>query len=239
MLEDDKESFLEDASTLISILKRNGQITLSNDVFIFENEGVKLYAHTPSTRSLLTEYNNKYVNYWLARLSEDYGLIFSFKVLSSGKEPLYDVSKSTAFILYWGGPSPLRSFDSFEPIPLYEFPYTYIDGESYNDINFWEDNYEAIYGTWRRGHIEEERFYNYLASVDSPLSKQGLDICKKVEKLTGKKCYFYLFNDTSNRVDEKCPCCDSDWRLSEKMFGEFDLVCDECGIISNTKVGDE
>ncbi|UPK67455.1 DUF2310 family Zn-ribbon-containing protein [Chitinophaga filiformis] len=239
LLKDEKESFLEDASTFISILKRNGQISLSNDVYIFQNDAVKLYAYTPSIRSLLTEYNNKYVNNWLTRLGEGYGLSFSFKVLSDGEEPIYDFSKSTAFILYWGGQSPLRSFNSFESIPLYEFPYTYTDGESYNDINFWEDNYGAIYGTWRRGDIEEERFYSYLSSVDSPLSKQGLEICKKIEKLTGKKCYFYLFNDRNNRVDEKCPCCDGDWKLPEKMFGEFDLLCDDCRIISNTKVGDE
>lgn len=230
--EDDKESFIDDASNFIDTLRTNGQIVSTDEVFLFQDDGVVLYMHAFAADSLLPQYNNKYVNYWLARVEEDYGLTFSFEVLSGGKERMYCFAESSAFILYWGGLSPLRSFDSFEQIPLYEFPYTYHDGHCHNDINFWEADYESIYRTWRRSAIEEDRFSDYLALIDSPLSVQGLDICKRIETLTGKKCYYFLFSYDNTRYDEKCPSCNSDWRLSEKMFDEFDLRCDKCNIIS-------
>ncbi|SFM74289.1 Predicted nucleic acid-binding protein, contains Zn-ribbon domain [Chitinophaga sp. YR627] len=237
--EDDKDSFIDDASSLVQTFRRNGQIVSANDIYLFQQDAVVSYVHAFSADSLLPQYNNKYVNDRLIRIKENYGLMFSFEVLTNDEEPAYGFAASSAFILQWGGASPLRSFDSFEQIPLYMFPYTYHDGYCHNDINFWEGNYDSIYDIWRRSEIEEERFSDYLALIDSPLSVQGSNVCRRIEALTGKKCYYHLFSYDNTRYDEKCPSCHSDWVLSEKMFDKFDLRCDKCNIISQKALYDD
>lgn len=237
--EGDKESFIDEASAFVGTLRRNGQIVSAEGPCLFQHNGVVSYVHAFAADSLLPRYNNKYVNDRLARIEEDYGLTFSFEVLSEDIAPVCGFNESSAFILYWGGNSPLRSFDSFEQIPLYMFPYTYHDGYCHNDINFWEGNYDSIYDIWRRSEIEEKRFSDYLSLINSPLSVKGLAVCKRIEELTDKKCYYYLFSYDNRRYDKKCPSCSSDWRLSEKMFEEFDLRCDKCNIISKTALYDD
>ena len=143
---------------------------------------------------------------------------------------------SSAFILHGDGLSPLRSFDDYTQIPLYEFPYTYNDDPSYNDVNWWHNNYSDFSRLWFRGQIEESYFNELLSSLKSPLSLTGLEICKNIERLTGKDCYYYLFNYNNDIEGDNCPSCGGPWKLPEKMFEEFDLRCDKCKIISNTRI---
>lgn len=235
--EEEKQHFIDDVDTLLKVLRRNGQIINKDNTFLFENRQVRLFVSCPDKHSLDVKYNNKYVDEWKTKLKEVYKAEVEWRwVADYPFKANGSFISSKAFILYWGGYSPLRSFDSFDPIPLYEFPNTYKDGHSYNDIMSWQDNYEAIYGIWNRGEIDERKFYNYLSSIRSPVSKAGLDICRKIEELTKKDCYFYLFNYNSERPFKKCPSCKGNWNLSTKMFEEFDLRCDKCKIISNTRI---
>jgi predicted nucleic acid-binding Zn ribbon protein len=234
--DEEKQSFLNDAGTLIGLLRKNGQVVGQNNAFIFEQESIRINVLCPDNASLDPRHNNRYINASIAMLEETYNLRYSCE--QTGNYPAELTGRfadAGAFLLYWGGFSPIRSLDDFEPVPLYEFPYTYTDGNSYHDLYAWESDYEAIYRIWVRGEMEERRFYDYLSSIKSPLSQRGLAICRRLELLTGKDCYFYLFNYTGARHAKKCPVCNNDWKLTEKLFDEFDLKCDTCKIISNTR----
>jgi predicted nucleic acid-binding Zn ribbon protein len=117
---------------------------------------------------------------------------------------------------------------------LYEFPYTYDDGRCYNDINWWHRNYSQLDSLWFRGEINESYCNEMLSSISGPLTEQGLKICRKIGSLTGKDCYYYLFNHYNKLNGESCPSCGEPWKLSEVMFDEYDHRCDTCKIISKT-----
>jgi predicted nucleic acid-binding Zn ribbon protein len=238
LAKEQKESFWEDALDLISCMKNSGQIIGDDSIFVFEEDVIRVNVLCPYKNSLDKRYNYIYANRQLLNIEENYGLRMEIKC--TGNYPFefnQHIDTASAFLLYWGGFSPIRSMDSFEPIPLYEFPYTYKDGESYNDITFWENDYEAINGLWKRGQVDENKFYQYLSSVKSPLSQEGMRICRKIGELTNKDCYYYLFNYNSTRYSKSCPCCGASWKLVEKLFDEFNLKCDRCKIISRTKIG--
>lgn len=233
----DKEDFDDDVAMLMSTLRNNGQILTDDYVLVLHDNHISTYVHTPMDNSLNPEFHNEYVLQRFRQLEEHHSLTIAWNLLPGGevaKEGSYQ--QASSFLLYYSGFSSLKSMDDFLPIPLYQFPYTYIDGKSHNDINFWERDYEAMYRLWMRGAVDEPRMYQYLSHLNSDLNKNGRAIASRVAEVTGKPCYYYLFNYDSEVYAEKCPSCQEEWRLSEKLFGEFDLLCNQCRIVSNSRV---
>lgn len=144
---------------------------------------------------------------------------------------LTDVS---AFILYEGGASPVKSLDTFANVPLYLLPKTSFDGRNYDNIIWWVRSYEAISGTWFRGNVDEPYFYDQLTNYKSALSLAGMEICQQITSLTGIPCYYHLFNDPNPDVPdfEYCPKCNGSWKLEEEIFDTFKYKCSNCYIIS-------
>jgi len=229
-------SFLNDADFFIRSLRSNGQLVSRNDVFIFNDQAVSIHVRCPHMDSLDTGYNSEHVNQWINILMERYGVDVSYQIVGEDLTPAIsaDEASSQSFILYWGGPSPIRSGDNFAPIPLYHFPYTNTRQGSYEDINAWSKSYEEIDGLWFRGNLGEQQFQSYLSDIQSPLTKQGRDICSRLEQLTGKPSYYYLFNTTGPNIEYHCPSCGGSWQLENKMLSRFDLKCDHCRLVSET-----
>ncbi|PWV56420.1 DUF2310 family Zn-ribbon-containing protein [Chitinophaga sp. S165] len=233
------ESFLHDADFFIRSLRSNGQLVSINDVFLFQEDSVWLHVQCLKKDSLDERYNSDYVNQWTSILMERYNVTISYKYVG---EHLVSVStaeidSSSSLILYWGGASPIRSGDNFDQIPLYNFPYTNTRYRSYDDINSWSRSYEEIDGLWFRGSMGEKRFHNYLSDIKSPLTKQGRSICTKLEELTGKPSYYYLFNYDSKKNEHRCPSCGGEWQLENKLLEKFDLKCDHCRLVSERAKG--
>jgi predicted nucleic acid-binding Zn ribbon protein len=232
----EKEFFLNDAYELIAAMSGNGQNISENDIFNFYEDYIRLDILCLEKDSINESNNGVYVNKWLVKIKEMHGLSVEYKMIDEcyNSSEISHVNSSKHLILHWRGYSPVRSGDDFGMIPLYELPYTYINDSSYYDVNQWVANYEDIYALWSRGNVTEKVFYKHLSSVKSPLNKQGMGVRDRIELLTGKSCYYYLFNYNSRKNMNVCPCCGNNWKLEEKLFDKFDLKCDECRIISNT-----
>ncbi|MBW8687282.1 DUF2310 family Zn-ribbon-containing protein [Chitinophaga rhizophila] len=235
----EKEAFLHDAGFFIRSLRANGQLVSRNDVFLFQDDHVSLHVQCLTKDSLDERYNSDYVNQWIAVLMDRYGVTITYRYSGEqlGAESAADSIAASSFILYWGGSSPVRSGDNFAPIPLYALPYTYTRHRSYEDINSWSKDYEGIDGLWFRGSMGERPFHNYLTDIGSPLTMQGRGICDRLEQLTGKPSYYYLFNYDRREMEHSCPSCGREWQLTHKMLEKFDLRCDPCRLVSEKVKG--
>lgn len=233
--EDDKFSFLDEVDTLFNCLYKQNQICTRGVIVNFGPDGIKAIIDCPEEQVIFSKENNFYPQKYINRIKENYNLEISIEKI--GENPLTmggSYATSTAFILYGDGDglSPLRSFNDFKQIPLYEFPYTYSNDPTYHDINGWQKDYEDLISLWFSGRVNEAYCFEMLSSMTSPVTVSGFEICRRIESLTGKDCYYYLFNYESKVNDDACPSCGGEWQLEEKMFDEFDLRCDQCKIVS-------
>jgi predicted nucleic acid-binding Zn ribbon protein len=231
----EKEPFLRDADFFIRSLRSNGQLVSRNDVFLFQENAVSLHVQCLKKDSLEERYNSDYVNQWISVLMERYGVTVSYQYMGEHlvQVPTAEVDASSSFILYWGGPSPVRSGDTFDQIPLYHLPYTSVWQRNYEDINSWSHSYAEIDGLWFRGSMGEKHFHQFLSDINSPLTTQGRSICNRLEQLTGKPSYYYLFNADNKASGHHCPSCGGEWQLESKLLAKFDLKCDHCRLVSN------
>jgi predicted nucleic acid-binding Zn ribbon protein len=231
---EEMESFLYDADFYIRSLRSNGQLVSRNDVFLFQENTVSLHVQCLKKDSLDERYNSDNVNNWVSILMERYETTVSYSYVGEHvvAVPTADVEGASSFILYWGGFSPVRSGDTFDPVPLYRLPYTNTRHRSYEDINSWSRTYEEVDALWFRGSLGEQQFNNYMSDIKSPLTAQGREICTRLEELTGKPSYYYLFNYDSKEMAHCCPSCGGQWRLEQKMLEMFDLKCDHCRLVS-------
>lgn len=231
---EDMDSFLDDADFFIRSLRSNGQLVSQNDVFLFQENTVSLHVQCLRKDSLDERYNNEYVNQWIYKLMDRYGVSVSNSYVGEHPVPVPtgDLDTASSLILFSGTLPPVRSGDTFDPIPLYDLPFTHIRNKSFEDIHSWANTYDEIYNLWFRGSLGDQQFHDYLSGLESPLTAQGREICTRLEELTGKPSYYHLFNYNNKGMDHNCPSCGSEWRVEQKVLGAVDLKCDACRLVS-------
>ncbi|QHS58311.1 DUF2310 family Zn-ribbon-containing protein [Chitinophaga agri] len=228
------DSFLDDADFYIRSLRSNGQLISQNDVFLFQENTVSLHVQCLRRDSLDKRYNNDYVNQWIYTLMDRYGVAVTSSYVGEHPVPVptADLDTSNSLILFSGILPPVRSGDTFDPIPLYALPYTHIRNKSFEDIHSWANTYDEIYNLWFRGSLGDQAFHDYLSGIESSLTTKGREICTRLEELTGKPSYYHLFNYNNNVMENACPSCGGEWRLAEKKISSVDLQCDPCRLVS-------
>lgn len=236
------DEFYECAHSLMCSLRRNGQIIDGEYTLSKVPEGVKAFVRVPCIDSLDEKYNNKYVNFDYDKLRDFEN--FAIEKILIGEE--VEASRTctckshTSFILFThflDTTTPLCCGDCLGPVPLYKI--LPLDGKSnYHGFLHWQSNYKAC-DTLQMGCTVGERFGSQqMFKLDSPLNKQGLDICNEITNLTGIPTYYYLHKATSGismkkEKERKCPNCGGEWLLEEPYLGRFDFKCDQCKLLSN------
>ncbi|MEA3490507.1 MAG: DUF2310 family Zn-ribbon-containing protein [Campylobacterota bacterium] len=221
--------------------RMNGQV-LGDTYFSFiKNKNLIVQVLIPAKDSLSTKYANRYLKSSYKKL-ESVGLSKPrIKIL--GEEPHYynkcKCKKVKEYILYTTyvqlEPA-LRCKKCFGYIPLYKIPPIY-DNSEYYPLITWQSDYQAC-DTLQMNCIVGEKFgMKEMYDHQSDLSKQGRYVCKKIEKLTGKKTYYYLYTyRAKNRKKElkrKCPKCKGEWLRKETLHNKFDFECTKCRLLSN------
>ncbi|MEN7551502.1 DUF2310 family Zn-ribbon-containing protein [Rapidithrix thailandica] len=233
------DDFFETADCYFQSLNDSKQII--NEEWQYEpvEGGVSLNLFCPEKDSYLAKNSTVYGKNWQKRMEEEFGCQFNFQYLGLAPEREKTSLPKNAkfFLLKTTRLSPLIDGESFLPIPLYKIPFTYHDGESHNDINFWENNYIRIEGLWMNGSVGERWAQNQLQNHDSELNKQGIESCRKIEEVTGIPTYYFLFNYRAwgHKKDKarKCPNCGGDWLIEGKTFNNFyAFKCDPCRLLS-------
>ena len=132
--------------------------------------------------------------------------------------------------------SPIRCGECFDPVPLYVLPTTG-DAGDYHDILWWKDTYQAMDWLWIGSGAGERFGHEQKARHDSPLSKDGREVAKTMERRARLPVYYHLdkFLARSSRSERarRCPSCGRAWRLEQPLHRIFDFKCDRCRLVSN------
>lgn len=240
----DKKTDFEKAWDVINSLlgdwRWNGQMLGEQFLTAKTKKGIEAFVNIPEKNSLSKKYNGKYVKQRLAELSEIN--VKSPKINVIGKEEdstlLCNCESQTSYILfttYISVSSPLRCFKCFGGIPLYYIPK--INDNSYSNVISWQRNYQSCDSLQMGGTIGERFGINQLSKYDSTLSKEGLEVCRSIEKATNKKVFYYLYKYTAKshkaELARKCPNCNGEWHRKKALHNLFDFECKKCKLLSN------
>lgn len=229
----------EHLEILLDCLYDTCQIINEDCAWVHSSNSLRVSVTCPKLDSLNPKNHTVYAKNWLNKIEE--ALQTSVQFIPTGNDPRYapfvEREKPSFYILKFAGYSPLIDGDSKEQVPLYRIPVTYHDGACYNDINFWSNNYERIYGLWFNGAVGEQFALRQMQDANSALSKQGRAVCQRIEEVTGVPTYYFLFNyrRRSPKQDRawKCPLTGNDWLLEgAKPSDDIAFRCVESRLVS-------
>ena len=239
----DKDKNEQQVDLLYSLLGswlQNGQILGEQSPIAETKECFSVFVNTPDVDSLAVTYDNEYTQENYEKLKK-VGL--SVPVIDDlGIHPetacLCDCEDCTSYILFTtfiSIESPLRCGDCFGVIPLYKIPKTSEYG--YYDIMAWQSNYQSCDSLQMGCRVGERFGANQMMKFDSPLSRDGLAICQKIQELTQKPVYYYLNKGSARsekeELNRKCLSCGQNWLRKKPLFDLFDFQCENCKLLSN------
>lgn len=234
----DAESTAEEAQDLLGCWYKNGQILGNSWVFTASSSAVEIYVTIPEENALESVHNNIYVTHVLDGIRAKGLPVPLVSVL--GPDPSLPAAcackSSSALVLfthYLTDTPPVRCLDCFQPVPLYRLPQ--IQDEEHLGFLQWAADYQAC-DTLQMHCTTGERFGEaQLSRHDSQLSRNGRDLCTRLERAMGTPVYYFLFKMRSrgrkSELARKCPSCGADWRLTQQLH-LFDFRCDSCRLLS-------
>ena len=237
----DRDVLMDEWEMLIAYYRNNAQIQGKHHTITqyLTHNTVVCMAHTLEIDSLHRKFNNAYVNQQMDTLERLCLSKLTFETLGKTRSDYQSActcAQPDFYILfthYITIASPLACGSCFKPVPLYRLPP--YNGHDYYDVFSWEDNYQSC-DTLQMGCVVSERWaMNQMQDFESQLSKQGREICKKIEALTSIPTYYFLFNYRKlkgNQRSRTCPGCGYKWDLNPPLHDFFDFKCDQCKIVS-------
>ncbi len=237
---DKNEQQVDLVYSLLGSWLQNGQILGEQSPIAENKESFSVFVNTPEVDSLDVKYDNKYTQENYEKLKK-VGL--SLPVIEDlGVHPesigLCDCENCSSYILYTTFiliESPLRCGDCSGVIPLYKIPKTSEYG--YYDIMAWQSNYQSCDSLQMGCRVGERFGTNQMMEYDSPLSRDGLAICQKIQELTQMPTYYYLYKGSARsekeELNRKCPSCGGKWLRKKPLCDLFDFQCKKCKLLSN------
>lgn len=157
-------------------------------------------------------------------------------LMSNHTDPCPSHSALILFCSFSATNSVLYCAEHFAPVPLYKVGRS--SGEDFESLVRWQLQYQAL------DEIQMQEARVLLKSAEqslqgfySGLNQQGYKQAKALSKELQKPVYYYLYSgsssDCSLDAGKKCPCCGSDWQLTESWHGLFDFRCEPCQLLSN------
>lgn len=237
--ETDKDQLVEEFGLLMSYYRGNGQTQGKIESQYIEKGKIVCLPFTLEKNSLDQKYNNFYVNRQSKKIEELCNSKLTFKTVGKSYDSYTapcECKKPDFYILitnYLTIESPLSCGTCDKSIPLYKLPVYYDYG--YMPILSWETNYVSCDSLQMNCEVGERWALNQMQEITSQLSKQGLEICKKIEELTSIPTYYYLHNYKKFKGDQlirPCPSCGKKWNLKAPLHGFYNFKCDKCKIVS-------
>ncbi len=197
-------------------------------VIIPEEDSLDEAYNTESTRDLVNS----------LQLNDEKGLDIRLVGISPYATDACVCEEIDSYILYTNHASqasPVRCGNCSRPIPLYKAA-PEVDGDRSYIIN-WQLSYQSCDTLHVNSIIGEQFSQRQVVQYDSPLSKEGREICKRIEEYTGKPTYYYLSKPTGKSLKQEkkrsCPSCKQKWLLEEPWHDIFDFKCEPCRLLSN------
>lgn len=242
---DEEQNAIDVLCYLLGAYKHNGQIV--DGIYPIFDDGdyhsmlVNIFNHD----SLDKKFNDDYTEQWLSYLKDDEFLsqIISIDVES---DPISTPEQESAFILTtqsYHTESPIKGFDSLNPIPIHYLPKTYEPCNNYQNILDWQRDYQSCDGLQMGCRVGEKWALAQMGDLNSELTQQGLEICQILTEKMGKPVYYHLFKYyiTDDEENSKCPKCGGEWALETPIYNpygkplhdQYDFKCDSCCLLSN------
>lgn len=240
------KDFTEEETDLISdylsALFHNGQISIDYNVVITD-DCIFAYVSQANSDSLDEKYNSCYAAKRKEKIDLTYEVSYEKIGTSIYKSDVCTCESPSYYMLITDYISPVSCGDCGNIVPLYKLPFistygmgdTFPQEDHYNETS-WLRDYKAVDRLWM-ACLADRWTGRQLADPQAQLSKVGREICAKIEKVTGKKTYYYLldhvfFHEMSNGKpkppQKQCPLCGIDWREEKPKESDTYLFCDNC-----------
>ncbi|CAM3024649.1 Zn-ribbon-containing protein [Vibrio rarus] len=226
---------------LMEALRFNGQVLGREFPLAMDGASFSLRCVCPEEDSLHPKYHSDFVRFSLNKLSQ--AGVLSPKVRTLGQDlnseqtsPQSEPSWQILYTTYVHTCSPLRSGDTFMPIPLYRNPPT-LNGD-HKSIVKWQTEWQACDELQMAGGCKAEHAaLHELTSIDSDIYRRGWDLRGRIEYITTIPTYYYLYRVGGESLalekQRKCPKCGGEWLLEEPLHDMFHFKCDSCRLLSN------
>lgn len=234
-----REMISDIAERYLSALRMNGQICGSEWPLYIDGSRCSAFVNTPEANSLDEAHASKFVLAAASNALEN-GVSISQQLRKDSLDgaPLCNCQKKYGYILfttYVSLESPIRCVTCFGTIPLYRLPML-PSGEFY-EVICWQSDYQSCDSLQMNCNVLERAATDELSSLRSNLSKAGRSICRKLEQLTGKPFYYYLYRGEGRSAkleqQRRCPGCNDRWYMDNELHERFSFRCDRCRLLSN------
>ncbi len=239
--DNDIDILVEEFESLLGSFRKSGQSQSNKEAFYITNNSIKCNIATLEKNSIDKKFNTVWVTKQLEKLENLCSSKLQVKVLGTSHENYTGSCKCkdhNFLILYthmFNNAGALDCGNCFKPIPLYRVKK--LTQEIRQSILSWEQNYISCDNLQISCTVGEKWGTKQMTNHKSQLSKQGIEICSEIKKLTGIPTYYYLFNyrKISIKKDKKkpCPSCKGKWLLEKKLHTLYDFKCDKCELISS------
>ncbi|GEA49336.1 Zn-ribbon-containing protein [Vibrio inusitatus NBRC 102082] len=226
---------------LMEALRFNGQVLGREFPLAIDGATFNLRCVCPEKDSLHPKNHSDFVRFSMVKLSEAGLLAPKLRVLGqdlNSEETCTEDAPSwqILYTTYVHTCSPLRSGDSFMPIPLYRNPPT-LNGD-HKSIVKWQTEWQACDELQMAGGCKAEHAaLRELNSVDSDIYRRGWDLRGRIEYITKIPTYYYLYQvggeSLKQEQQRQCPKCGGEWLLDEPLHDMFHFKCDSCRLLSN------
>jgi predicted nucleic acid-binding Zn ribbon protein len=234
-----KDELIGEFGLLMSHYRSSGQTQGRIESAYIEGDKITCLPFTLEKTSLDKKFNNFYVNRQTKTVEEFCNSKLAFKTVGKSYDSYKTPCKcktSDFYILitnYVTIESPLTCGTCNKSIPLYRLPVYYDYG--FMPILSWETNYISCDSLQMNCEVGERWALNQMQEINSQLSRQGIEICRKIEELTSIPTFYYLHNYKKFKGDQlrrPCPSCNKRWDLKTKLHKHYDFKCVQCKIVS-------
>lgn len=234
-----KDDIVDAFNGLMSFYRGSGQTQGKIESQYIDTDKIVCLPFTLEEDALDKKFNNFYVNRQTKVVEElcDSSLTFKTVGKSYHSYPGGCKCKKTDFYIritnYLSIDSPLTCGNCNKPVPLYRLPAYYDYG--YIPILSWESNYISCDRLQMNCEVGERWALNQMQKITSQLSKQGLEICRKISELTAIPTFYYLHNYDKfkgDSLDRPCPSCGKKWNLKTELHRLYNFKCGNCQIVS-------
>lgn len=226
--------------SFLASLANDGRV-LDNEFSIYQKDANFISAVKIPEKDAVKNFNKqKFIDENLQKLNEIGLSPPDYEIL--GKDTEFSESckckNHSAYILFTNFlsiQSPIKCYDCGFPIPLYRIKQK--EAEQLVSVLGWQNEYKACDLLQMHCGFGERFGITQMSKLDSGLSRTGLEICRTIQDLTNKPCYYYLYRDNGKSLrkehERKCPSCGSEWLLEKPFRDLFDFRCDKCHLLSN------
>ena len=230
---------IHDAYTYIYLLESTGQIVRDKNLVSIQNGILSISVFTFETDAFLKAYHDQYGWETKEEIESKTGQSIVYRhVGRDADNSHYRVPQNPSILqLRFGWASAILGGDTYIPVPLYRLFDPWSEHKIFNDIRFWDREYGRIFHLWISSGSYEAFAQKELEDINSALNKEGLRLCKEIEKSTRKSTFYHLFNNRawSKKEDRnrKCPLCHGEWLIAGKNIDDaIAFKCEKCRLTS-------